>query len=170
MANASCNVGLSLGFSNFLVLPLPVTVIHLSSLFSPSFDVPAHHHLLPESSFSAYLPKSAINLMRGLKSTSSSLQIDLKWYPLYFLVHMRLSGSTRWDFLRWYFLQWGMCSSLARHPCPSLSSFSRETWTSWLSCSRIRATCAAPQVNRCLSWHRMLIWCSLICCQCSSLI
>ena len=52
MANALCNVGLSLGFSNFLVLPLPVTVIHLSSSFSPSSDVPAHCHSLPESSFS----------------------------------------------------------------------------------------------------------------------
>jgi hypothetical protein len=72
MANALCNVGLSLGFSNFLVLPLPVTVIHLSSSFSPSSDVPAHRHLLPELSFSAYPPNSAKNLMRGLKSTSSS--------------------------------------------------------------------------------------------------
>jgi hypothetical protein len=45
--------------------------------------------------------------MRGLKSTSSSSQIDLKRYPLYFLFHMHLSGSTRWGFLRWYFLQWG---------------------------------------------------------------
>ncbi len=100
-------LGLSLGFSKFLVLPLPVTVIHLSSLFSPSFVVPAHRHLLPESSFSAYPPKSAINLMRGLKSTLCSLQIDLKQYPLYFLFHMHLSGSTQWDFLRWYFFQWG---------------------------------------------------------------
>jgi hypothetical protein len=44
MANTLCNVGLSLGFNNFLVLPLLVTIIHLSSLFSPSSDVPAHHH------------------------------------------------------------------------------------------------------------------------------
>jgi hypothetical protein len=42
-----------------------------------------------------------------LKSTLSSLQIDLKWYPLYFLFHMHLSSSTRWGFLWWYFLQWG---------------------------------------------------------------
>ena len=94
MANALCKVGLSLGFSNFLVLPLAVTVIHLSSSFSPSSDVPVHRHSLPESSFSAYPPKSAKNLMRGLKSTLSSLQIDLKRYPLYFLSHMHLSGST----------------------------------------------------------------------------
>ena len=66
----------------------------LSSLFSPSSDVPAHRHLLPELSFSAYPPNSAKNLMRGLKYTSSSLQINLKWYPLYFLFHMHLSGST----------------------------------------------------------------------------
>jgi hypothetical protein len=46
-------------------------------------------------------------LMCGLKSTSSSSQINLKRYPLHFLFHMHLSGSTRWDFLRWYFLQWG---------------------------------------------------------------
>ena len=77
MANALCNVGLSLGFGKCLVLPLPVTVIHLSSLFSPSSDVPAHRHLLSESFFSAYPPKSAENLMRGFNSTSSSLQIDL---------------------------------------------------------------------------------------------
>ena len=107
MANALCNVGLSLGFSNFLVLPLPVTVIHLSSLFSPSSNVPAHRCLLPKSSFSTYPPKSAANLMRGLKSTSSSAQIDLKQYPFYFLFHMHLSGSMRWGFLRWYFLQCG---------------------------------------------------------------
>jgi hypothetical protein len=107
MANALCSLGSSLGFSKFLVLPLPVTVIHLSFLFSPSSSVPAHRHLLPESSFAAYPPKSAINVMRGLKDTLSSLQIDLKRYPLYFLFLMHLSGSTRWDFLRWYFLQWG---------------------------------------------------------------
>ena len=107
MANALCNVGLSLGFSKIIFLPLPVTVIHLSSSFSPSSDAPAHRHSLPESSFTAYPPKSAENLMRGLKSTSSSSQIDLKWYPLYFLFHMHLSGSTRWGFLRWYFLQCG---------------------------------------------------------------
>jgi hypothetical protein len=107
MANALCNVGLSLGFSNFLVLPLPVTVIHLSSSFSPFFNVPAHHHLLPESSFYAYPPKSTVNLMHGLKSTLSSLQINLKRYPLYFLFHMHLSSSMQWDFLWWYFLQWG---------------------------------------------------------------
>ncbi len=151
MANALCNVSLSLGVSNFLVLPLSVTVIHLSSLFSPSFDISAHRHLLPEFSFSAYPPKSAVNLMRGLKSTSSSSQIDLKRYPLYFLFHMHFSGSTQWDFLWWYFLQWGMCSSLARHPWPTLSSFSRKTWTSWLSCSRVRVICDAPKMNRCLS-------------------
>jgi hypothetical protein len=100
MANALCNVGLSLGFGNCLVFPLPVTVIHLSSSFSPSSDVPAHRYLLSESFFSAYPPKSAKNLMRGLNSTSSSSQIDLKRYPLYFLFHMHLSGSTQWGFLR----------------------------------------------------------------------
>ncbi len=63
MANALCNVGLSLGFSKFLVLPLPVTVIHLSSLFSPSFF--------------AYPPKSAVSLMRGLDATSCSSQINV---------------------------------------------------------------------------------------------
>jgi hypothetical protein len=96
-----------LGFSKLLVLPLPVTVIHLSSSFSPSSGIPVHRHLLPESSFSVYPPKSAVNLMHGMNSTLSSLQINLKRYPLYFLSHMHLSGSTRWDFLRWYFLQWG---------------------------------------------------------------
>ena len=105
MANALCNLGLSVSLNNFLVLPRPVIVIHLSSLFSPSSDVPTHQHLLPEPSFSAYPPKSTINLMLGLKSTSSSLH-DLKRYPLYFLFHMHLSGSTRWDLLRWYLLQW----------------------------------------------------------------
>jgi hypothetical protein len=54
MANALCNVGLSLGLSKFLGLLLPVTAIHLSSSISPSSDVPAHRHSLPESSFSAY--------------------------------------------------------------------------------------------------------------------
>ena len=79
----------------------------MSSLFSPSSGVPAHRYLLTKLSFSLYLPKSAVHLMCGLKSTSSSSQINLKRYPLYFLFHMHLSGSTRWDFLRWYFLQWG---------------------------------------------------------------
>ncbi len=104
-ANALCSLGSSLGFSKFLVLPLPVTVIHLSFSFSPSSGIPAHRHLLPESSFAAYLPKSTVNVMRGLKATSSSLQIDLKRYSLYFLFHMHLSGLMQWDFLRWYFLQ-----------------------------------------------------------------
>ena len=133
MANALCNVGLSLGFSKILLLPLPVTVIHLSSSFSPSSDVPAHRHSLPESSFTAYPPKSAENLMRGLKSTSSSSQIDLKRYPLYFLFHMHLSGSTRWGFLRWYFLQCGHVFFFGSCPWPSLSSFSRVPWPSWFS-------------------------------------
>ncbi len=107
MANALCSLDSSLGFSKFLGLPLPVTVIKLSFSLSPSSGVPVHRHLLPESSFAAYLPKSAVNVMRGLKATSSSSQIDLKRYPLYFLFHMHLSGLMRWDFLRWYFLQWG---------------------------------------------------------------
>jgi len=102
MANALCNVGLSLGFSNFLVLPLAVTVIHLSSLFSPSSDVPVHRHSLPKSSFSAYPPKSAKNLGRGLKSTSSSLQIDLKRYPMYFLFHIVRLHSLQWG-VHWSF-------------------------------------------------------------------
>ena len=35
MANALCNLGASLGLGIFLVLPLPETVIHLSSSFFP---------------------------------------------------------------------------------------------------------------------------------------
>jgi hypothetical protein len=107
MANALCNLGSSLGFSKFLVLPLPVTVIYWSSLFSPSSGIPAHCHSLPKSSFSAYPPNSALNLMHGLNSTLSSSQTNLEQYPLYFLFHMHLNGLLRWDFLRWYFLQWG---------------------------------------------------------------
>jgi hypothetical protein len=78
MAYALCNLGLGLGLSKFLVLLLPVTVIHLS-LFSPSSSVPAHHQsspvLLPSL---AYPPNLAANLWHGLNPTSSSSQIDLK--------------------------------------------------------------------------------------------
>ena len=151
MANALCNVVLSLGFSKILFLPLPVTVIHLSSSFSPSSDAPAHRHSLPESSFTAYPPKSAENLMRGLKSTSSSSQIDLKRYPLYFLFHMHLSGSTRWGFLRWYFLQWGHVFFFGSSSLAFSFSFSRAPWPSWVSCARVRETCASPQKSRCRS-------------------
>jgi len=107
MANALCNLGASLGVSNFLVLLLPVPVIHLPSSCSPSSGLPAHCHLLSEPSFSTYPSKSAVILMLGLNSTSSSLQIDLNRYPLYFLFHVHLPGLTRCTFLRWYFLQWG---------------------------------------------------------------
>jgi hypothetical protein len=79
MANALCTLGLGLGLNKFLVLPLPVTVIHLSLLFSPSSGVPAQcqlsSDLLP---LLAYLPSMAKNLWQGLNATSSSLQIDLK--------------------------------------------------------------------------------------------
>ncbi len=108
MANALCNLGLSLGFSNFLVLQQPVTVIHLTSLFSPSSNIPTHRHLLPELSFSAYLPKSTVNLMHGLKSTSSSLHIDLKRYSLYFLFHMHLSVDAM-GLITVVFLAMGAC-------------------------------------------------------------
>ncbi len=94
MANALCSLGLSLGFRKFLVLPLPVTLIHLSFSFSPSSGIPTHRHSLPKSSFAAYPPKSAVNVMHGLKANSSSLQINLRRYPLYFLFHMHLSGLT----------------------------------------------------------------------------
>jgi hypothetical protein len=62
MAYALCNLGLGLGLSKYLVLLLPITVIHLSS-FSLSSGVPACHQLwspdlLPSL---AYLPNSAAN-------------------------------------------------------------------------------------------------------------
>jgi hypothetical protein len=69
---------LGLGLSNFLVLLLPVTVIHLS-LFSPSSGVPACRQSSPDLlSLLAYLPNKAANLWRGLNATLSLLQIDLK--------------------------------------------------------------------------------------------
>jgi hypothetical protein len=68
-----------LGLSKFLVLLLPVTVIHLS-LFSLSSGIPAHRQLSPDLLPSlAYLPNLAANLWRGLNATSSKLQINLKW-------------------------------------------------------------------------------------------
>jgi hypothetical protein len=60
MANALCNLSLGLGLSKLLVFPLPVTVIHLSFLFSPSSGVPARHQLSPDSlPLLAYLPNSS---------------------------------------------------------------------------------------------------------------
>ncbi len=61
--------------------------------FSLKFGIPAPHQSLPEQSLSrsAYPPKSAANLWRGLNITSSSSQMDLNWYPLYLLFHMHLS-------------------------------------------------------------------------------
>jgi hypothetical protein len=76
--NALCNLGLGLGLSNFLVLLLPVTVIHLSS-FSPSSCILARRQSSPDSlSLLAYPPNLAANLWRGLNATLSSSQIDLK--------------------------------------------------------------------------------------------
>jgi hypothetical protein len=61
-------------------LSFRVMVIHPSlASFLLSSSGPAHHQLLPESSFSAYPPKSIVNLWCGLKATLSSLQINLKW-------------------------------------------------------------------------------------------
>jgi hypothetical protein len=95
MANALCTLGLDLGLSNFLVLPLPVTLIHLSLLFSPSSGVTAHRQSSPDLlPLLAYLPNLAENLWHGLNATSSLLQINLKQQPLYFLFHMHLSNST----------------------------------------------------------------------------
>jgi hypothetical protein len=79
MASALCNLGLGLGLSKFLILPQPVTIIHLSFLFSPSSGILVHHQSSPDllPSFS-YSPNSAENLWLGLNATSSSPQIDLK--------------------------------------------------------------------------------------------
>jgi hypothetical protein len=78
MANALCNLGLVLGLSKFLVLLLPVTVIHLS-LFFLSSGVPACRQSSPDSLPSlAYPHNLAENLWRGLNAASSSSQIDLK--------------------------------------------------------------------------------------------
>ena len=87
----------------------------------------------------AYLPSFAINLWRGLKATSSLSQMDLKWYPLYFLFHMHLSGLTRWGFLGWIFCNEGMRSLLAPHCCPSLfsSPFCCVPWLICSSCGRV---------------------------------
>jgi hypothetical protein len=81
MANALWDLGLGLGLSKFVVLLLPVTVIHLALLFSPSSGVPMHHQLSPDSlPLLAYLPNnSAENLWRDLNATSSLLQINLKY-------------------------------------------------------------------------------------------
>ncbi len=78
MANALCNLGLGLGLSNFLVLLLPVTVIHFSFI-SLSSSVPVQHRLSPDSlPLLAYPPNSAENLWCGLNATLSLSQIDLK--------------------------------------------------------------------------------------------
>jgi hypothetical protein len=108
-------------------------------------------------------------LMRGLKSTSSSSQIDLKRYPLYFLFHMHLSGSTRLGFLRWYFLQWGhvfffglsflsfsfffflRVVAFLVFLCSGLRNLRFSSEEPLVSCSRVRETCAAPQMSRCRS-------------------
>jgi hypothetical protein len=72
-----CWVGL--GLSKFVVLPLPVTLIHLSLSFSPSYGVPAHRQLSSDLlPLLAYPPNSFKNMWHGLNATSSSLQIDLK--------------------------------------------------------------------------------------------
>ncbi len=79
MAYALCNLGLGLGLSKFLVLLLPVTVIHLSS-FSPSSGIPVRRQSSPDLVPSlAYPPNLAANLWRGLNATSSLPQINLKW-------------------------------------------------------------------------------------------
>ncbi len=78
MVYALCNLGLGLGLSNFLVLLLPVTVIHLSS-FSLSSGIPPCHQLSPDLLSSlAYPPNLAVNLWCGLNATLSLLQINLK--------------------------------------------------------------------------------------------
>ena len=111
MANALCNLGACLGIVNLLIFPLPVTVIHLSSSFSPSFfaypsksAVRLMRGLDATSSLSQinvallsvgfspslfeYLPPSAERLMHGVDANSNTLShIDLKWCLLYFLIH-----------------------------------------------------------------------------------
>ena len=88
MANVLCNVGLSLSFSKFLGLPLPVTVIHLSSSFSPPFGAyPPQSAVRLMSGLDATSSLSHMRLLRGLDATSSLLHIDLKWCLLYFLNH-----------------------------------------------------------------------------------
>ncbi len=80
MANALCNLGLDLGLglSKFLVLLLPVTVIHLPS-FSSSAGIPARRQSSPDLiSLLAYPPNLAAKLWHGLNATLSSLQINLK--------------------------------------------------------------------------------------------
>ena len=86
MANALCNVGLSLGFSKFLCLPLPVTVIHLSSSFSPFSDIPGHHHSLSELFFSAYPPNSANKFDAWLEINFELIADRLDAVSLIFLV------------------------------------------------------------------------------------
>ncbi len=69
MENALCNVSLSLGFGNCLVLPLPVTVIHLSSSFSPFL-------FLRALAFLGFLCSHS----RGLRYSSDELLLELALY------------------------------------------------------------------------------------------
>ena len=78
MAYALCNLGLGLELSKYLVLLLPVTVIHLS-LFSPSSSVLAHRQSSPDLlPLLECMPNLVENLWRGLNATSSLSQINLK--------------------------------------------------------------------------------------------
>jgi hypothetical protein len=71
MANALCTLGLGFGLSKFLVLLLPVTIIHLPLLFSLYSGVPEHCQLSPDSlPLLAFPPNSAENLWHGLNATS----------------------------------------------------------------------------------------------------
>jgi hypothetical protein len=79
MANALCTLGLGLGLSKVLDLPLPVTVIHLLLSFSPFSIIPAHLQSSPDLlPLLAYPPNLVKNLWHGLNATSSLFQIDLK--------------------------------------------------------------------------------------------
>ncbi len=72
MAHALWTLGLGLGLSNYLVLLLPVTVIHLVSLFSLSSCVPVHRQSSPDLlPLLAYPLILAANLWCGLNATLS---------------------------------------------------------------------------------------------------
>jgi hypothetical protein len=103
MVKALCSVIALVVFivTLFLLRRFPDTIFQ-SFVLVLSFN-PPHCHLL---SSSGYPPNLAVNLLRGLKSTSNSLHTILGRQPLYFLFQKHLSlgtlgcGQRRLNFLQ----------------------------------------------------------------------
>ena len=107
MANALCNVGLSLGFSNFFCFTSachcnPFVILVLSFLRCPRAPSFAARIILLR------IPAQFCRKFDAWLEIYFELIADqLEAVSLNFLFPMHLSGMTRWGFLQWYFLQWG---------------------------------------------------------------